>query len=62
MRFFRHNRLNGRLHSHDTVTGPMPLNPNHSLPPLGEAPIIGGQQTSWHTQRAVDILWNALVR
>lgn len=60
LRVFRHNRLGGRLHSYDTVSGPMLKNPGSFL--RGSQGTTLGQQTSWHTQSAADMLWNGLVR
>jgi hypothetical protein len=59
-RCFRHNRLGGRLHSYDTVSGPMLGNPGSFL--RGSPGTTLGQQTSWHTQSAADMLWSGLVR
>ncbi len=59
-RFFRHNRLGGRLHSHDIVSGPMLGNPRQFLKGTGGRAF--GQQTSFHTQDAIDILSRGLQR
>lgn len=57
-RFFRHNRLGGRMHSYDAVSGPMLGNPGSFL--RGKPGRIVGQQTSFHTQDAIDLLYQGL--
>ncbi len=59
-RFFRHNRLGGRLHSYDTVSGTMLREVDDFLE--GGARITSGQQTSWHTQESLDLIWSYRVR
>lgn len=57
-RFFRHNRLGGRMHSYDVVSGPMLGNPHPFL--RGKSARVFGQQTSFHTQDAIDLLYQGL--
>ena len=54
-RFVRHFRKKGKMHSYDTVSGPMLRNVQGFLR-KGKDPRASGQQTSWHTQEAIDIL------
>ncbi len=50
-RFFRHNRLEGRLHSHDTVSGPLLGSPGKFL--RGAEARTFGQQTSFHSSESL---------
>ncbi|ASA54569.1 hypothetical protein BSQ33_01680 [Vibrio gazogenes] len=57
-RFFRHNRLGGRMHQYDTVSGSMLSNPGVFL--RGGTGKAFGQQTTFHTQRAIKLLFKGL--
>jgi hypothetical protein len=59
-RVFRHNRLGGRLHTFDTVSGPMLENSGSFL--KGKPRKTIGQKTSWHSEQAVKVLWKGLVQ
>jgi hypothetical protein len=52
--FVRSNRLGVPMHDYDVVSGPMLKNVGAFL--KGDAPVVFGQQTSWHTSRAVSLL------
>jgi len=58
-RFFRHNRLGGRLHSYDLVEGPLLGNPRSFL--KGSQPRTFGQQSSFHTPHGLRLLEEGLV-
>ena len=58
-RFLRHNRLGGRLHGYDLVSGPLLGNPGRFL--NGAEPRLFGQQTSFHTRRGIRLLDEGLV-
>ena len=57
-RFVRHNRLGGRMHGHDIVSGPMLANPK-SVVKRGQ---LRGfrQQVSWHSDGAIELLQQGL--
>ncbi|MDD9968251.1 MAG: DUF3990 domain-containing protein [Myxococcales bacterium] len=59
-RFFRHNRLGGRMHSDSVVEGPLLGNPGRFL--RGEAPRLFGQQTTFHTDEALRLLERSLMQ
>jgi hypothetical protein len=46
------------MHSYDYVTGPLLGNPEYFL--WNKIAEIFGQQTSFHTQRAIDMLYKGL--
>ena len=52
--FVLHNRSFGPLHDYDAVDGPMLLNPDHALD--GKPIVAGGDQLSFHSDRAVSML------
>jgi hypothetical protein len=59
-RCFRHNRLGGRLPSYDVVEGPMLGSLGTFL--RGQALRVWGQQTSFHSDEAIQLLGKGLVR
>ncbi len=58
--FIRHHRKGGAAHSYDTVYGLMLLNPK-PFPSQAQA-TLGKQQTSWHTQKSIDLLNKGIVK
>lgn len=62
--FVGHNRLGGRMHGFDTVSGPMLGNPLFDSTTKwykGFAPNWFGQQTTFHTTEAIEILYRGLI-
>lgn len=57
--FVRSNRSGGKLHEFDIVSGPMLANPKAFA--RGARPASFGQQMSFHTQAAVDLLNGTMV-
>ncbi|MGW6725041.1 DUF3990 domain-containing protein [Nocardia sp. NPDC055029] len=60
-RFIIDHRSGRRMHPYDIVEGPFVKNPNQMAAGT-EAPIPGGQQMSWHTERAVRLLESGYTR